>query len=81
MFASDEERYLDLMREQDRLKKRYDELFKINQKLANAYLRIRYILQAWDTPIAPTAEQIHEVTEEKAKALVVELKKLKGKKV
>ena len=81
MFGSAEENYKFLIDENKKLKEQYVELFEINLKLANAYLRIRSILGAFDTPIAPTAEQVYEVTEGKAKALVAELKKLKGEKV
>lgn len=51
------------------------------KKLNNAYLRVREIVDAFDTPTAPTADQIYELTEQKARALVQakeQLEKLVG---
>lgn len=46
------------------------EVFKISEKkLSEAYLRIRELVGAWETPTAPTPEQIYSLTESKIIAL------------
>jgi len=45
--------------------------FKCSEKkLSDAYLRIRSLVGAFDTPTAPTQEQIFELTEKKIKGLI-----------
>jgi hypothetical protein len=39
------------------------------RELSNAYLRLRQILNAFDTPHAPTPKQVWDHTEAKAKQL------------
>ena len=46
------------------------ETFKVSEKkLSDAYLRIRTLVNSFDTPFAPTPEQIYELTENKIKDL------------
>lgn len=43
-----------------------------NQVMHGAYLRIRKLLSAWNTPTAPTTEQVHEYVEDCVRAIVNE---------
>lgn len=54
-----------LLRELDLTRAKLDDYKKVNKKLNEAYLRIREKVGAWDTPTAPTAEQIYLLTESK----------------
>lgn len=58
------EKLLDESRERER------KLLEAEHKLSDAYLRIRKLVGAWQTPIAPTPEQIYELTENKIKELI-----------
>ena len=50
---------------------KYERLFESNKKLHEAYIRIRTILEAWDTPYAPSSEQVYEITEKKASEIAL----------
>ena len=47
-----------------------DELLASERKLSDAYIRLREKLSAFDTPAAPTAEQVYEHTEAKLDRLL-----------
>ena len=49
-----------------------DALRSSEKMVSDAYLRIRKLLNAWDTPHAPSAQQVYEVTEGKLRALIQE---------
>lgn len=51
---------------------KYRELERMQHKLSEAYLRLRDLIgkEAFDTPHAPTCEQVWETTEEALKKLV-----------
>lgn len=53
--------------------KEVSELREAEHKLSDAYIRIRTLLNAFDTPYAPTPEQIYELTERKLKSLTSKL--------
>ena len=55
----------------------YDEIRAAARKLSDAYLRIREKLDAFDTPRAPTAEQVWEHTEAKLDELISERETLR----
>jgi len=59
------------------VKQERDELINAKHKLSDAYLRLREILGAWDTPKAPTSEQVWKHTEDKAYALVAHVNELR----
>lgn len=52
--------------------KQIAELRAAEKKTSDAYLRIRELVNAFDTPHAPTPEQIYELTERKIKELQAE---------
>jgi hypothetical protein len=52
------------------------ELLKSERDLSNAYIRLRTILNAFDTPHAPSAEQVWEHTEKVANELKAKLSEL-----
>lgn len=55
----------ELQRQADLQDAKFRELQSANEKLHRAYLRIRELIgkEAFDTPFAPSAEQIYETTE------------------
>lgn len=68
-------RVFELTQELNRLydaeEKKAREILSLNHKLSEAYLRLRNLIPgAFDTPHAPTAEQIWEVTEKALQRLV-----------
>lgn len=50
--------------------RRLAEMTTAEHNLSDAYLRIRALLNAWDTPHAPTPQQIWEHTENKLKEII-----------
>ena len=57
----------------EQLQTELDQMRKSEHQTSDAYVRLRVILGALDTPHAPAPEQIHELTESKAKGLKTEL--------
>ena len=59
-------------REQQQLTDEFDALRKANRALSDAYLRLRRLIPgAFDTPTAPTAEEVWITTESALKRLVM----------
>lgn len=59
--------------ERDQISVYRDDWRTAEGKLSDAYLRLRVILKAFDTPTAPSGEQVWKHTEDKARELVSEL--------
>lgn len=59
------------------LENQLDHYRDAERDLGKAYLRLRSILGAFDTPHGPTAEQVWAHTEDRAKGLVAQLGKLR----
>lgn len=64
-----EARVVELEKSLGEARKQWDEFLEAEHKLSDAYLRIRKILNAFQTPYAPTPEQIYQHTEAKLAAL------------
>ena len=60
------------------LKAERDEFLACEHRLSDAYVRIRSLVDAFDTPFAPTLEQITELTETKLKAIIAQRDKLQA---
>lgn len=71
------ERNTVLEKDNEALRQREAELIATNKKLSDGYLRIRELLNAYDTPTAPTIEQVQEHTETKLMELMSQLEKCK----
>ena len=74
---TDTEKYYALKKDYTALERELDELLKAEHKISDAYIRIRSKLNAFDTPYAPTPEQIYELTERKLDAVLAENATLK----
>ena len=59
----------ELLKERDNLLERNKELLKAEHDLSDAYLRIRELVSAWETPFAPTTVDVWELTESKVRSL------------
>lgn len=55
---------------------KYQQLQDSETRLSKAYLRIRTMLEAWDTPHAPTSEEVYRVTERALENLIAERDRL-----
>jgi len=64
-----EVRIKELETERDNLLERNKELLKAEHDLSDAYLRIRELVSAWETPFAPTTVDVWELTESKVRSL------------
>lgn len=62
--------------EADRLERQWREALDSEHKISDAYVRIREIVGAMDTPRAPNFEQITALTERRAKHLVAQLRNI-----
>ena len=69
-----------LLKERDNLLERNKDLLQAEHKLSDAYLRIRSLLNAWQTEQAPSAEHIYKLTEKKLKDVLERNKILESSK-
>jgi len=65
--------------ENAKTKKHWQELIEAEHALSDAYIRLRSKLKAFDTPFAPTCEQVWKHTEQKLDALLAENAEMKEK--
>lgn len=67
------EKIVELQREVENQKAKAEPFRKSNVDLSKAYMRLREILNAYQTPYSPTPEQIYQHTEECAREAMVAL--------